>query len=290
MHILQFLFISIATVAALVGASIPAAAGESYDNCVGFIDALPATITTQGTWCLRHDLDSAATSGFMIQIQRSNVTIDCNGFRMRGLGGGISTTAVGIYAAGQYNLAIRHCTIRGFFTGIELLGGGSYIVEDNLLDLNRSTGISTGGAGSVVRRNNVLNTGGSPGAGEGYAMYGDGDVIDNVFDAVYGADSVANFYAYGIYSTNDPGVNFGIVIQGNRIRNLTPKGTGAAIGIVSGGTGVAVRDNVIGQASSTTGFGVTCANNTSHVRDNFILNYGTGVAVACHDAGGNSVN
>ena len=101
MHILRFLLISIATLASFGSASTPAAAGESYDNCVGFIDALPATITTQGTWCLRHDLDSAATSGFMIEIQRSNVTIDCNGFRMQGLGGGISTTVVGIYAAGQ---------------------------------------------------------------------------------------------------------------------------------------------------------------------------------------------
>ena len=43
--------------------------------------------------------------------------------------------------------------------------GRSLVVENNLLDLNRSTGISTGGAASVVRRNNVLNTGGSPGAG-----------------------------------------------------------------------------------------------------------------------------
>ena len=68
MHILRLLFISIAALAAFGGASIPAVAGESYDNCVGFIDALPATITTQGTWCLRQDLDSAATSGIMIEI------------------------------------------------------------------------------------------------------------------------------------------------------------------------------------------------------------------------------
>jgi hypothetical protein len=40
----------------------------------------------------------------------------------------------------------------------------------------------------------------------------------------------------------------------------------------------------------TTGTGIACADNTSHVRDNVILKYGTGIAVACHDAGGNSVN
>ena len=26
------------------------AAAEGYDNCTGFIDSLPATVTTQGTW------------------------------------------------------------------------------------------------------------------------------------------------------------------------------------------------------------------------------------------------
>jgi parallel beta-helix repeat protein len=226
----------------------------------------------------------------VLEIQNNNVTIDCNGFRMRGSGGGAATTAVGIYASGRLNLAIRHCTIRGFQVGIDLDGAGDTIVENNLLDQSRLFGIETTGAGSVVRHNNVVNTGGSPGNGQVYAIYAEGDVIDNVVDGVFGADSITNFSANGIYSPTDAGINFGIVIQGNRIRNLTPKGTGEAIGITSNGSGVAVRDNAIGQASSTTGFGVACHDNTSHVRDNVILNYGTGIAVACHDAGGNSVN
>jgi len=288
MDILRRLFISIATLAAFGSASGPAAAAESYDGCFGFIDALPATITTQGTWCLRQNLDTSATTGNMIEIQTNNVTIDCNGFRIRGSGGGASTTATGIYANGRLNLAIRHCTIRGFSVGIEVFGGSDYLVENNLLDQSRFIGIQTGGAGSIVRRNNVTNTGGSPAAGQTYGIYAEGDVIDNVVDGVYGADSLVNFGANGIYSPADAGVNLGIVIQGNRIRNLTPKGTGQAIGITSNGSGVAVRDNAIGQAALTTGFGISCADNTSHVRDNVILKYATGIAVACHDAGGNS--
>jgi hypothetical protein len=290
MHILRFLFIAIVTLAAFAGASGPAAAAESYDSCLGFIDALPATITTQGTWCLRQNLDTSATSGNMIDIQTNNVTIDCNGFRMRGSGGGPSTTAVGIFADGRVNLTIRHCTIRGFQVGIEVTGGSDYIVENNLIDQSRYIGIETAGAGSIVRGNNVVNTVGSPASGQAYAIFAEGDVIDNVVDGVSGADSLVNFAANGIYSSTDAGVNFGIVIQGNRIRNLTPKGTGAAIGITSNGSGVAVRDNAIGQPSSTTGFGIACLDNTSHVRDNVILKYATAIAVACHDAGGNSVN
>src|SRR5207302_7880417 len=128
-----------------------------------------------------------------------NVTIDCNGCRMRGSGGGASTTATGIFANGRLNLAIRHCTIRGFLIGIEVFGGSDYLVENNLLDQSRFIGIETAGAGSVVRRNNVVNTGGSPAAGQASAISAEGDVIDNVVDGVYGADSVVNFGANGIY-------------------------------------------------------------------------------------------
>jgi hypothetical protein len=288
MDILRFFVIAIATLAAFAGASIPAAAAESYDSCLGFIDALPAAITTQGTWCLRQNLDTSATSGNMIDIQTNNVTIDCNGFRVRGSGGGASTAAVGIVASGRLNIAIRHCTIRGFQVGIQVSGGSDYLVENNLIDQSRFIGIETAGGGSVVRRNSVVNTGGSPASGQTYAIYAEGDVIDNVVDGVSGADSLVNFSVNGIYSSTDAGVNLGIVIQGNRIRNLTPKGTGTAIGITSNGSGVAVRDNVIGQASVTTGFGIACFDNTSHVRDNVTLKYGTPIAMACHDAGGNS--
>jgi parallel beta-helix repeat protein len=290
MHIFRFLFIAIATLAAFGGASKPAAAAESYDSCVGFIDALPAVITTQGIWCLRQNLDTSASSGNIIDIQTNNVTIDCNGFRIRGSGGGASTAAEGIHATGRLNLAIRHCTIRGFARGIHLEAGSGYLVENNLVDQSRYVGIEISGAGSVVRRNTVVNSGGLPLSAEAFAIAAEGDVIDNVVVGVFGADSVTNFTANGIYSQSDPAVTFGIVIQGNRIRNLTPKGTGQAIGITSSGSGVAVRDNAIGQASSTTGRGVACLDNTSHVRDNVILNYVTGISVACHDAGGNSVD
>lgn len=272
---------------ALAGAATPAPAAESYDNCAGFIDALPMVISTQGTWCLRKDLATAASSGNAIEIQSSNVTIDCNGFKIGGIGGGVSTTAVGIFATGLRSLAIRHCTIRGFQVGIELTGGSGYLIEDNLLDLNRFIGIEPQGDGSITRRNVITDTGGSPASGQAYAIIGDGDILDNVIDGVAGAASLTNFSANGIYLQAG---NIGVTIQGNRVRNLTPKGTGEAIGITSLGAGVMVRDNAIAEPTSTVGFGVSCTDSTTHVRDNVILHFGTGIAVACDDAGGNSIN
>jgi hypothetical protein len=174
--------------------------------------------------------------------------------------------------------------------GDRVVRGGDFIVENNLLDLNRFIAIEIEGAASVVRRNNILNTGGATGGTLAYAIYALGDVTDNVIDGVFGADGVVNFDARGIYSSTAILENFGIVIQGNRIRNLTPKGSGTAVGITSNGQGVSVRDNALGQPSSTPGTGVVCADNTSHVHDNVILRYGTGVAQACDKTGGNSIN
>ena len=54
--------------------------GETFASCRGFIDSLPATITSGGTWCLDHDVATSMTSGAAIDIQSNNVTIDCNGF------------------------------------------------------------------------------------------------------------------------------------------------------------------------------------------------------------------
>src|SRR5688500_7900792 len=74
-------------------------AAESYDNCTGFIDSLPAVITKQGTWCMRKDLSTAIDTGNAITVATNNVTIDCNDFKIGGLAAGVDTLAHGIVAA-----------------------------------------------------------------------------------------------------------------------------------------------------------------------------------------------
>src|SRR5687768_7170485 len=73
-----------------------ARAAASYDNCTGFVTTLPATIATQGVWCLKQDLSTAITSGNAIAITANNVTLDCNGFKLGGLSAGPASTATGI--------------------------------------------------------------------------------------------------------------------------------------------------------------------------------------------------
>jgi len=96
----------------------PADAAQSYDNCTGFITSLPATISTQGTWCLNKDVSTAVTSGAAITIAANNVTLDCNDFKLGGLAAGLTTQAVGVYALDRFNISVRHCNIRGFYFGI----------------------------------------------------------------------------------------------------------------------------------------------------------------------------
>src|SRR4249920_3461142 len=86
------------TLAMLFGAPRAAHAAESYDNCTGYINSLPAVISTGGIWCLKHDL-STAIDGDAIHINGTNdITIDCNNFKIGGLAAGIGTNATGIWA------------------------------------------------------------------------------------------------------------------------------------------------------------------------------------------------
>src|SRR4249919_153681 len=75
---------SIATVllAGLLWLALPcsAEAAESYDSCKGYITSLPATISTPGTWCLKQNLSSLASTGSGINITAKDVTLDCNDF------------------------------------------------------------------------------------------------------------------------------------------------------------------------------------------------------------------
>src|SRR5690606_27849039 len=157
----------------------PAEAAQSYDNCTGFIDSLPATITRQGTWCLRKDLSTSITSGAAITITANNATIDCNDYKIGGLGAGSASQASGISAVDRQNATIRHCNVRGFYSGIDLLGGAGHLVEDNRLDNNLRYGIHVIGDNGRVRRNAVYDTGGAAGVSTVTGIYAYADIVDN---------------------------------------------------------------------------------------------------------------
>jgi hypothetical protein len=61
------LLLSVLALAA-AGYASQAHASRSYDNCTGFIDSLPATISRQGTWCLRKDLYFSPSQGVALTV------------------------------------------------------------------------------------------------------------------------------------------------------------------------------------------------------------------------------
>jgi hypothetical protein len=235
-------------------------AAHSYGTCSGYIDSLPATVSTSGTWCLRSDLLSAPSSGAAITVDADFVVIDCNDFRISGLDAGTSTFATGISVrdSASHNVIVRNCQIEGFRYGVAMMGF-SHLIENNTIDASTFVGISIRGSFTVVRNNLVRETGGRPGADEafGIVMLGEfGTALDNTVAGVSamvlektgsgnnghngnngnngnnGEDHV-DTRTYGILMRDG-------VVQGNRVIALDATATGIQLL----GEGV-VRDNIV---------------------------------------------
>jgi hypothetical protein len=276
--------------AAFAGGGSGASAASSYASCTGFIDAVPMTILTPGTWCLRRHLAANMTSGNAIDVQTNNVTIDCNGFVLDNSSADPGAAAIGVLSFGYSAITVRNCIIQGFPYGINVFGGspprGGYVIEKNRL-LKSLLGIVVEGYGSVIRDNIVVNSHGG-GSVLGIIARGGVDVIDNVVDGLFGDTALARFRTTGIYYTDsDYNPDIGSQIRGNRVRNLTEKGNLGAVGIDVSGHAVSVHDNIFAQAIPTSGIGVECRFGDGRLRDNIIKNYSIGMDADCADDGGN---
>lgn len=246
----------------LLACAKPSLAAQSYDNCTGFIRSLPATISTQGTWCMDRDLASSVASGAVITIATNNVTLDCNDFKIGGLGAGLTTMARGIVAVERTNITVRNCAIRGFYWGVQLNGGSGHLIEHNRLDGNTWIGMAASGDGTVIRSNRIVATGGStvatyPSRAIGIYTSGDVDVLDNTLSGVVAAVG-SNGYAVAIM----PWENTAGTLRGNNIKNVIADGTGWSYGIsfASATSGRAiVTDNVMVGLSHPQSAGVWCS-------------------------------
>lgn len=247
-------------------------------NCVN-ITSLPATITSQGVYCLKQDLSTGITSGFAIDIQANNVTLDCNGYKIGGLAAGPATTTSGVHAFQINNVTVRNCTIRGFQIGIDLSHNGvedpirpiGHVIERNRLDLNTRAGIYISGDASVVRNNSISATGGNT-IGELvvaiHTMFNT-DVIDNTIDGVSDL-SPAPLQVYGVISW----YGAGNVVSGNRVRGLhSSAGTNGILTTLSEQR-MSVRGNtIVNELGSDSGYGIHCLHPTVIASDNHISGF-----------------
>jgi hypothetical protein len=264
-----------------------AQAAESFDACTGTITALPYTISTPGTWCVKQNLATAAVSGAAITVNASDVTIDCNGFKLDGSAAGAATANRGVYASARSGVTVRNCALRGFQYGIALVGatGSRHLVEHNRISASSSVGVMVEGDGSLVRDNLVTQTGGSPASPHAYGIYARYivDVADNTVSGVSGNGASGNII--GIYTLN----NTGGTLSGNRVNALLKAGTTPLRGIynVSSSRVTMLRNQLTGDGS-VGAVGLTCTNTTSRAKDNVIGGFATGLS-ACGDAGRNDI-
>ena len=286
-------FFTAALLASVCLWAAPAKAGMSYDNCTNFVASLPATINTQGTWCLNKDLATGITSGAAITIATNNVTLDCNDFKLGGLAAGMATRTVGVMSSSRTNITVRNCAIRGFYKGIQLNDGSSaaHLVENNRLDGNTWIGIDLGGEGSVIRGNRITSTGGGTGIVNaikalGIYTYGDVEILGNLISGVVPALG-SNGQAVGI----NPGFNnVGSVID-NNIKNVIADGSAYSYGILLHGTTgrVSIDSNNIIGPSNATSVGVYCPAGNKVVLAGNVASGWNEAQVACFADGGNVV-
>ena len=267
--------------ALLACAPVTASAAESYDNCTGFIDSVPATITTQGTWCLRKDLNTAMAVGEAIFIQANNVTIDCNNYKIGGLAAGASSHAQGILSWDKQNVTVRNCVVRGFYTGIHLHGGGGHAVEDNRVDNALYSGIVVEGENGMVRGNAVRDTGGASDQSSSYGIVAVADVIDNTVEGMFAVGQDTSPWAIMVAL---PGAE----VRNNRVRGVVASGTGRAGGLLGNAAGITFVGNRVSSTSAVDGWGII-GGAQSFCTGNTISRYSTPIQY-CQDVGGNASN
>lgn len=251
----------------------PAVAAESYESCSGFVDSLPAVITTQGNWCLRADLSTAIATGAAIQVSVNNVTLDCNHFKLGGLAAGPGTQATGISALSVLNTVVRNCNVRGFATGIRMTGsGGTNLVEDNRLEGNTEFGIRVTAPGATIRRNLVVDTG--PGSGASYGIFTNRSVTvtDNTVSGVVSGET---FVASGIgVGAGFLGSGDGSRVSGNHVRDV--EAGSMSYGILAGSGRYTFVDN---QIHGPVEFGLYCGSGSLAVaRDNIVFDATTPIS------------
>jgi hypothetical protein len=268
-------------VAAGLGQDVRAA--QSLDGCTGFVDSLPATISAPGIWCLRGNLSTGITTGAAIAIAANDVVLDCNDMKIGGMAAGPASMAVGILANERTsNVTVRHCSLRGFHTGINL-SGQRHLVEDNRLDHNLVAGIATTGADHRVRQNVVLDTGGHAREAVAYGITAEADISGNRVDNVF-VSAPAPVEVVGIKLRA-----YALEARGNTVRGVVAAANAsgiAAVAFVPSFPATVVDNTVTGTGGSAGGIGIRASGVVMACSRNVVSGYATSYS-GCAQSFGN---
>ena len=246
------------------------------------------SITAKGIYCLTTDVILASTftgGGPAISIAADNVVLDLNGHRVGGSSVASGSAVVGIQAIGHHGITIKNGLVRGFYDGIELLGGTDSsesrmnVVEDIVAEDNRFSAIRMEGDGTVVRRNRVRGTGEDSSGGMAIWVQGaNARIVDN---QVIGRDPTGSITT-GIYLSSAPGS----LVEGNQVGNDAPPPENNIWTAISVGTG---SDSVlvVGNRIANWRYGISAGLANVKCRDNLFNGVDTMLS-GCTDAGNNN--
>lgn len=188
----------------------------------GFAEALvdpPCNSTVSEDVVLTHDM---ACSDNGIIINGTNITVDCQGHAIIGIGSPEKGIVSSVYYTGgrrDENVRITSCTIKNFGIGIYLASSNSSIVENSYFE-NNSMALTTGEVPLVILRNNTFNT-------------------------------TLNYGAYLNYHSN-------IIVEGNTFLNMQTGNYPAALDIQGGSGTYIIRNNLF---DSIAGYSITINSN-----------------------------
>lgn len=244
-----------------------ATAMAEISNCTSITSA-PYTISAPGIYCLKSNITFTAMSGNAITVNASNVTLDLNGFQIRGphFGGAIAASnATGVYGFGMSNVSIRNGRISGLDIAIQSggAGGNGNLVENVQVDDNAGSVAIAVGSNTVVR-NNILTrlnpnlTGNTYSWTYGISAYGDGIQISNNTITGLQTGSLSTFYSHGILVNGSNNA----LVEGNYIEgtnNLVDRG----VMLLSCNDSLVVNNRI-----SRTNYGVIFAGSTGSYSGN----------------------
>ncbi len=249
--------------AGIASVLLAAPAFAETTECIN-ITSVPYVITAQGVYCLKQNLATTITSGKAIEIQVNNVTIDFNGFKLGGLGGGPSTGAYGVYAQDKRNITLRNGNIRGFQVGIVLdqtsgISSG-HLIEDTLFDGITSTAIYIEGSGNVVRNNRIGGTDSTPPAASGFGHNSAAGILgrtashDGTYVEIFG-NTIAEVSGTGVSGIS--GTFYNSDISDNKVTGITATSHPAYGIYLASSSGVAMRSNtLVSGPGNTTAYGI----------------------------------
>ncbi len=119
---MNFTLSSLRTSVAGLGLLLTAAATSAHAQTV--ITSLPYTINTSGTYVLAANLNGTVTTGALITVNASNVTLDMKEFYISGPVSG-SGNLTGVSANEQANVTVKNGTIAFCATGVDIEGSGN---------------------------------------------------------------------------------------------------------------------------------------------------------------------